>query len=99
MHRYFRVVCARCGATHKPKAGASGHHPLPDCRRSGSFRASRSVGGSRGNVAPPPAPLNQSLSAHPLLPLPPGSDGTYTPPLPPTYYSPVLTQFCTSLLI
>ncbi|XP_022829163.1 FERM, RhoGEF and pleckstrin domain-containing protein 1-like isoform X2 [Spodoptera litura] len=43
-------------------------------QRSGSFRASRSVGGSRGNVAPPPAPLNQSLSAHPLLPLPPGSD-------------------------
>ncbi|KAJ8733732.1 hypothetical protein PYW07_014283 [Mythimna separata] len=43
-------------------------------QRSGSFRASRSVGGSRGNVAPAPAPLGQSLSAHPLLPLPPGSD-------------------------
>ncbi|XP_063890991.1 FERM, ARHGEF and pleckstrin domain-containing protein 1 isoform X1 [Helicoverpa armigera] len=41
-------------------------------QRSGSFRA-RSVCGSRGTVAPA-APLNQSLSAHPLLPLPPGSD-------------------------
>ncbi|CAD0195222.1 unnamed protein product [Chrysodeixis includens] len=43
-------------------------------QRSGSFRASRSVCGSRGNVAPAPPALNQSLSAHPLLPLPPGSD-------------------------
>ncbi|KAM3960121.1 chondrocyte-derived ezrin-like domain containing protein [Aphomia sociella] len=46
-------------------------------QRSGSFRASRSAGSSRGNVsaaAPPPAALNASLSAHPLLPLPPGSD-------------------------
>ncbi|XP_052753774.1 FERM, ARHGEF and pleckstrin domain-containing protein 1-like isoform X2 [Galleria mellonella] len=47
-------------------------------QRSGSFRASRSVGSSRGNVSAPahtPAPaLNASLSAHPLLPLPPGSD-------------------------
>ena len=51
----------------------------PTVGRSGSFRASRSVCGSRGNVAPAPAPLNQSLSAHPLLPLPPGSDGTYPP--------------------
>lgn len=41
------------------------------CRRSGSFRAARSV----SSVAPSG---NQSLSAHPLLPLPPGSDGTYT---------------------
>ncbi|XP_049887722.1 FERM, ARHGEF and pleckstrin domain-containing protein 1-like isoform X2 [Pectinophora gossypiella] len=50
-------------------------------QRSGSFRASRSAGSSRGNVAAAapasaatPAALNQSLSAHPLLPLPPGSD-------------------------
>ncbi|XP_041974284.1 FERM, ARHGEF and pleckstrin domain-containing protein 2 isoform X2 [Aricia agestis] len=40
-------------------------------QRCGSFRASRSAGGSRASVAPP---LNASLSAHPLLPLPPGSD-------------------------
>ncbi|XP_060810086.1 FERM, ARHGEF and pleckstrin domain-containing protein 1-like isoform X2 [Amyelois transitella] len=44
-------------------------------QRSMSFRASRSAGGSRGNVsAHAAAPLNASLSAHPLLPLPPGSD-------------------------
>ncbi|XP_059049094.1 FERM, ARHGEF and pleckstrin domain-containing protein 1-like [Achroia grisella] len=50
-------------------------------QRSGSFRASRSVGSSRGNVshaahspAAAPATINASLSAHPLLPLPPGSD-------------------------
>ncbi|XP_053601583.1 FERM, ARHGEF and pleckstrin domain-containing protein 1-like isoform X2 [Plodia interpunctella] len=44
-------------------------------QRSGSFRASRSAGGSRGNVSSHAAtPLNASLSAHPLLPLPPGSD-------------------------
>ncbi|RVE52060.1 hypothetical protein evm_003338 [Chilo suppressalis] len=42
-------------------------------QRSGSFRASRSAGGSRASVAAP-TPLNASLSAHPLLPLPPGSD-------------------------
>ncbi|XP_045542484.1 uncharacterized protein LOC123723534 [Papilio machaon] len=36
------------------------------CRRSGSFRAWR--------PGPPRAPLNASVSAHPLLPLPPGSD-------------------------
>ncbi|XP_028163989.1 FERM, ARHGEF and pleckstrin domain-containing protein 2-like isoform X2 [Ostrinia furnacalis] len=41
-------------------------------QRAGSFRASRSAGGSRASVAPPP--LNTSVSAHPLLPLPPGSD-------------------------
>ncbi|CAG9782711.1 unnamed protein product [Diatraea saccharalis] len=40
-------------------------------QRSGSFRASH---GSRASVAPPPTHLNASLSAHPLLPLPPGSD-------------------------
>ncbi|KAG6458401.1 hypothetical protein O3G_MSEX010830 [Manduca sexta] len=43
-------------------------------QRSGSFRASRSVGGSRGNVAAPLANISGSVSAHPLLPLPPGSD-------------------------
>ncbi|XP_026323979.1 FERM, ARHGEF and pleckstrin domain-containing protein 2-like isoform X2 [Hyposmocoma kahamanoa] len=48
-------------------------------QRSGSFRASRSAGGSRANVAASasaPAPLahTASVSAHPLLPLPPGSD-------------------------
>ncbi|XP_038209437.1 FERM, ARHGEF and pleckstrin domain-containing protein 1 isoform X2 [Zerene cesonia] len=42
-------------------------------QRSGSFRASRSAGGSRANVANT-LPLNSSVSAHPLLPLPPGSD-------------------------
>ncbi|XP_039745322.1 FERM, ARHGEF and pleckstrin domain-containing protein 1 isoform X1 [Pararge aegeria] len=41
-------------------------------QRSGSFRASRSAGSSRGNVSAPA--LNASVSAHPLLPLPPGSD-------------------------
>ncbi|XP_045515139.1 FERM, ARHGEF and pleckstrin domain-containing protein 2 isoform X1 [Pieris brassicae] len=42
-------------------------------QRSGSFRASRSAGGSRANVSHT-TPLNASVSAHPLLPLPPGSD-------------------------
>ncbi|XP_046976462.1 FERM, ARHGEF and pleckstrin domain-containing protein 1-like isoform X1 [Vanessa cardui] len=41
-------------------------------QRSGSFRTSRSAGSSRGNVSAPA--LNASVSAHPLLPLPPGSD-------------------------
>ncbi|XP_063633877.1 FERM, ARHGEF and pleckstrin domain-containing protein 1 isoform X4 [Cydia splendana] len=45
-------------------------------QRSGSFRASRSLRSSRGNVSQAPAQgtLNASVSAHPLLPLPPGSD-------------------------
>ncbi|KAJ0181432.1 hypothetical protein K1T71_003517 [Dendrolimus kikuchii] len=44
-------------------------------QRSGSFRASRSVGGSRATVAPStPHSLPAAVSAHPLLPLPPGSD-------------------------
>lgn len=44
-------------------------------QRSGSFRASRSACGSRANVAAPQQPpLGAALSAHPLLPLPPGSD-------------------------
>ncbi|XP_075980728.1 FERM, ARHGEF and pleckstrin domain-containing protein 1-like isoform X2 [Anticarsia gemmatalis] len=42
-------------------------------QRSGSFRASRSAHGSRHNVCAPP-PLGAAVSAHPLLPLPPGSD-------------------------
>ncbi|XP_073948398.1 FERM, ARHGEF and pleckstrin domain-containing protein 1-like isoform X3 [Choristoneura fumiferana] len=41
--------------------------------RSGSFRASRSLRSSRGNVSAQ-GTLNASVSAHPLLPLPPGSD-------------------------
>ncbi|XP_048481959.1 FERM, ARHGEF and pleckstrin domain-containing protein 2 isoform X3 [Plutella xylostella] len=40
-------------------------------QRSASFRGSRSLRSSRGDVA---APVNASVSAHPLLPLPPGSD-------------------------